>query len=180
MPPWTPPERLVAVRTPPAFGTKASLCSEPFSERAGKAAADLEALGRGKRKHRLGQVGLEAVEDRLAEARRDAADAAVDDAADRVALGADLLDPFDHGRGGGRIRAADGLASTSASVGNWSSARGEARCPGPGVTKARISTRRPGPGSSSRWRRRRPGRWFRGRSCGRRRGGRGCRTWPGR
>ena len=69
IPPWIPPERLVAVPTRPAFGHEGVVVLGALEERAGEAAADLEALGRRQRKHRLREVGLEPVEDRLAEAR---------------------------------------------------------------------------------------------------------------
>src|SRR5581483_2847498 len=79
-----------------------------LEERAGETAADFEALGGGKRKHGLGEVGLEAVEDRFAQAGRHALHAADDDAADGVALGADGLDALDHLRGGGGMGTAHG------------------------------------------------------------------------
>ena len=55
-------------------------------ERAGEAAADLEALGGGQREHRLGEVGVELVEHRLAQPGRHAARHRLDDAAERVAV----------------------------------------------------------------------------------------------
>ena len=93
IPPWIPPERLVAVPMRPSFGTNASLCSEPLRQRPREAAADLEPLGRRQGQHRLREVGLQPVEDRLAQPRGNAAHTAPDDAPHRVALGADLLDP---------------------------------------------------------------------------------------
>ena len=75
-------------------------------QRTGEAAADLEAFGRGQREHRLGEVGLEAVEDGLAQPRRHAAHATLDDAADGVALAAHGLDALDHFLGRRPVRAA--------------------------------------------------------------------------
>ena len=46
--------------------------------------------------HRLGEVGLELVEDRLAQARRARADDAFEHAADGITAGAGLLDEGDH------------------------------------------------------------------------------------
>ena len=50
-------------------------------EAAAEAAANLEALGGGEGEHRLGQIGLQAVEDRLAQPDREVADATFDDSA---------------------------------------------------------------------------------------------------
>jgi hypothetical protein len=72
-----------------------SLCSRPVSS-VPETGADLEALGGGDGEHGLGEVGFQLVEDRLAEAGRAVADDALDDAADRVAVGADRLDALDH------------------------------------------------------------------------------------
>src|SRR6478736_2965995 len=80
---------------------------------AGEAAANLEALGGRERQHGLGEVGLEPVEHRLAEPGGHAAHAALDDAADGIALGAhlDLADQAeDLARNRPRRHAADGLA----------------------------------------------------------------------
>ena len=60
-------------------------CARCRSARAREAAADLEALRRGQRHHRLREIGLELVEDRLAEPGGHAARDALDDAAERVA-----------------------------------------------------------------------------------------------
>ena len=77
-------------------------------EGAAEAAANFKTLRGGQRQHRLGEIGFEAVEDRFAEADRQAPHAAFDDAADRVAFAAHRLDAFDHGGGGCGIRAAHG------------------------------------------------------------------------
>ena len=114
MPPCTPPESVgggadVAVGT----GDERVVVLEAGETRAGEAAADLEALRRGQREHALREVGVEAVEDRLAETGRDVADDAFDDTAERVAVAAGLLDRGDHalglgGRRAPRRRALDG------------------------------------------------------------------------
>ena len=77
--------------------------------RAGKAAADLEAFGGGEAHQGFGEVGLEFVEDGLAEPGGDAADGALDDAADAVALGADGFDEGDHLFGHRGVGAADDI-----------------------------------------------------------------------
>jgi hypothetical protein len=74
---------------------------------AGEARADLEALAGGQAHHGLREVGLQAIEHRLAPARRAAAHRAGDDAAERVALLARRLDGGDHPLGHREIRAAD-------------------------------------------------------------------------
>ena len=86
MPPWMPPERLVACGRGRPCSMKASLCSLPREQRAGEAAADLEALRRRQGQHGLGEVGLELVEDRLAQPGGHAAHDALDHAADGIAL----------------------------------------------------------------------------------------------
>ena len=63
---------------------------------AGKAAADLEAFRSGQRDHRLGEISVDLVEDRFAQAGRHVADDAFDDAAERIAVLAGALDGFDH------------------------------------------------------------------------------------
>ena len=65
-------------------------------QRAREARADLEALGGGNREHRLGEVGFELVEDRLAEAGRAVADDTFDHPAHRVSFAADGFDMVDH------------------------------------------------------------------------------------
>src|SRR4051812_36868017 len=60
--------------------------------RTGETAAQFETFRRGQREHRLREIGLESIEHRLAEPRGHAADAALDHAADRIALGAHGLD----------------------------------------------------------------------------------------
>ena len=90
---------------------------EPGEIGAGEAGADLEALARRQAQHRAGEVGLEAVEDRLAPARRTAARHARHDAAQRVAVLARRLDGGDHLRGERRRRdSGSACASTSARV----------------------------------------------------------------
>ena len=89
MPPCTPPERLVGGARPAvAAGDERVVVLAAGQARAGEAAADLEALRRRQRQHRPGEVGLELVEDRLAEPGRHAARDALDDAAERVAVAA--------------------------------------------------------------------------------------------
>ena len=91
-----------------SLGHEGVVVLRPLEQRAGETAADLEALGRGQGKHRLGKVSLEAVEHRRAEADGHAAHAAFDDAADGITLAARLLDALDHFLRGGRMQAADG------------------------------------------------------------------------
>ena len=87
MPPWMPPEWLVRGARPPVGAGYERVVVLPAGQpRAGEADADLEALAGGQRHHRLGQVGLELVEHRLAEPGGHAADDALDDAAERVAV----------------------------------------------------------------------------------------------
>ena len=71
MPPWMPPERLVVVRTSAAVACERVVVFAAGQQGAGEARADLEALGGGQAQHGLGEVGLELVEDRFAEARRE-------------------------------------------------------------------------------------------------------------
>ena len=71
--------------------------------------ADFEALGRGQAEHRLGEVGLEAVEHRVAPADWQAACDALDQAADGVAGFAGALDQADHFFGDGAVWAADNV-----------------------------------------------------------------------
>ncbi|SUS07599.1 hypothetical protein DF3PB_470010 [uncultured Defluviicoccus sp.] len=93
----------------PAGGHESVIVFRSLQQRAGEAAADLEALGRGQREHGLGQVRLQPVEDRLAQARGQAAHAALDDPADGIALGAHLLDALDHELRGGGVRTTHGV-----------------------------------------------------------------------
>ena len=82
MPPCTPPERLVGVRgRPPAPGTKGSLCVRPVSSVPAKPLPISKAFEAGQREQAVCEIGFELVEDRLAEAGRDAARDAFYDAA---------------------------------------------------------------------------------------------------
>ena len=74
IPPWMPPERLVRVADPPAGRRRTDRCARcPVSSVPAKPRPDLEALHRRERQHRLGEVGLELVEHRLAQPGRHAA-----------------------------------------------------------------------------------------------------------
>ena len=74
---------------------------------AAEAAADFKTLRGGQAEHRFGQIGLQAVENGLAEAGGHAAHDAFDDATDAVALGADVFDQGDHFLRGDGIAGAD-------------------------------------------------------------------------
>ena len=83
----------------------------------GEAGAVLEGHHRRQRQQRLGQVGLELVEDRLAQARRHADRHQFADAADRILVLAHFLDQRDHLRGGfAGSGQRTGVASTCSSV----------------------------------------------------------------
>ena len=69
--------------------------------------AEIKSFGGRQAEHGLGEVGLEAVEDRFAPTGRHAAGDAEDDAADGVAGAAHTFDEPDHAFGDGAIRAAD-------------------------------------------------------------------------
>ena len=58
--------------------------------------ADFKSFGRRQAKHGFGQIGLQFVEDRIAEARRALANQAFDEPADRIALRSRFFDPRDH------------------------------------------------------------------------------------
>ena len=73
-----------------------------LEQRTGKAAADLEPLGGRQREHGFGEIGFKPVE------HRHAPHAALDETADRVAIGAHRLDARDHPRRGGGVRTTDG------------------------------------------------------------------------
>ena len=75
----------------------------PFHGGHGEAVAVFKAFDSRDAEHRLGQAGLELVEHRLAETGRQSLDAAVDNAAHRVAIGSALLQ---QGFNLGRIRLA--------------------------------------------------------------------------
>ena len=89
-----------------ALGGERIVVLDAGQRRAGEAAADLEALRRRQRHHGARQVGFELVEHRLAEARRHAAADALDDAAERIAGAARLVDARDHRRRGVGVRTA--------------------------------------------------------------------------
>jgi hypothetical protein len=74
-----------------------------------EAGADFEALGRGQAEHRLGQVGLESVEHRVAPANGQASCDTLDQSADGVAGFAGALDQSNHFVGDGAVRAADNV-----------------------------------------------------------------------
>ena len=76
--------------------TNRSLCSLPVIRVPANPDADLDALDRRDRHHRLREVGVELVEHRLAPAGRHAARDRAHHAADRVAVLARLLDALDH------------------------------------------------------------------------------------
>ena len=106
MPPWTPPERLVARAHAgrSASVTNGSLCSMPVRQRAGEAAADLEALRRRQRHQRRARDRPRACRRPARRARRHAARDALDHAAERVAGAARVVDARDHLLGRGRHR----------------------------------------------------------------------------
>src|SRR5207249_1796843 len=74
---------------------------------AGEAGADLEALAGRQAEHRLRQVGLEPVENRLTPARRAPPNGAGDRTAERIAGLTRRLDRLDHRLGDREIGAAD-------------------------------------------------------------------------
>ena len=93
IPPWTPPERLAAVRGRPSGpGTNGSLCSMPVMRVPAKPLPISKPFDGGQRHQRARQVGLELVEHRLAEPGRHAARDALDHAAERVAARARGVD----------------------------------------------------------------------------------------
>ena len=69
-----------------------------------EATADIEALGSRKGEHRLGKVGLDAIEDGRAEPGRYPTRNAGDDASERVAIASGRIDGQRHGGGCGRVR----------------------------------------------------------------------------
>src|SRR5690606_37764036 len=69
--------------------------------------ADLESLRRGKREHRFRQVGLEAIENRHPQARRNASRDELDDTADRVAAPTHFPNTLLHAAGGFGVGASD-------------------------------------------------------------------------
>jgi len=77
---------------PAAFGPERVVVLRAREQNAAEAGAEIEAFGSRQTEHRLGQVRLEAVKDRLAPACRDAAGNPFNDAADRVARLARLFD----------------------------------------------------------------------------------------
>ena len=106
MPPSTPPARFVSVATRPPPGDEAVvvLAAEEFGP--GEPRADLEALARVDREHRLREVALELVEDGFPEADRDAEQGALDDPADGIAGVPGAPDERRHPRGGALVGAA--------------------------------------------------------------------------
>ena len=97
----------MTVRTRPCFDRERVVVLDAGELRAGEAAADLEALRRRQRHDAVREVGLELVEDRLAEAGGHAAADALDDAAEGVAGAARLVDAGDHALGRAGVGAAD-------------------------------------------------------------------------
>ena len=107
IPPWMPPERLVRVRMRADWLIEVVVVLRAAQVGAGEAAAALEPLAGRQRQHRLGQVGLQLVEHRLAQPRRHAAGHRLDHAAQRVALLPGAVDEGDHLLGQRGVRAAD-------------------------------------------------------------------------
>src|SRR5688500_1253469 len=92
---------------PLAFHVEGIVVLYPGEVGAAEARADLEAFACGQAEHGLGEIGFQAVEDRLAPPRWAATDGAGDDAAERVALFTGRLDGGDHALGNVGIGAAD-------------------------------------------------------------------------
>ncbi len=110
MPPWTPPERFDGGDRPPAGPRfEGVVVRQPGQSGAGETAADLEPLGGREGDHGLGEVGVELVEDRLAQPRRDVAGDEGDHATQRVAVASSPLDRSRHGLGRPGVRAAGGV-----------------------------------------------------------------------
>jgi len=74
----------------------------------GEARSELDTTAGGDAEHRLGQIGVQLVEDRVAQSCRDAADRHDDPAAHGVPFGAHRLDPLGDGRRRPGIGAEDG------------------------------------------------------------------------
>ena len=110
MPPWTPPLRFVSGAHAIAFLDERVVVLGALEQRAREAGADLKPLARGKAEHGLGEIGLELVEDGLAEADRRVADDAGHHAAERIALCARLFNQRDDALGVGAVGPADDVA----------------------------------------------------------------------
>ena len=106
IPPWMPPDLLLAVLVRPVRGFEGIVVSQSGHLRACETAADLDAFGRGKRHQSTGEVGVEFVEHRLSQTGCDPAGNAGDGSPQGVAGASGVLDRFAHQSCGGRVRAA--------------------------------------------------------------------------